>query len=280
MKYSSVYYFPDRVWILMEKSLGPCLEVALALLPIFLLIRFSQDYLQSSLQEELTLRALIAALAQGVFVLFLLIFYKELLQILDTFIHILMELLGKPDGWGAYMNRSANRLAEVKKNHPNTWWIRAYLPTLSGFFRKIFSWPLLLGLRTLIMHIRGYFLLFSTQVGPLAIAASVLPGKLGGAVHMWFKLHLSFLAWGITVAILDRLLVTIDLVPWSTGGSIHDLVTTIALCLMYLFIGPLTSMYLGNTLGNGFFSAGIRGVQQINELASKVGTFLKSMNQP
>jgi hypothetical protein len=58
MKYGSVYYFPDRVWILMKTGLDRCLEVALALLPIFLLIRFCQDYLQSSLQEELTLRAL------------------------------------------------------------------------------------------------------------------------------------------------------------------------------------------------------------------------------
>ena len=96
MKYSSVYYFPDRVWVLMEAGLGQSLGVALALLPIFLLIRFCQDYLQSSLQEELTLRALIAALAQGIFVLFLLIFYKELLQILDTFIHQSMELSGEP----------------------------------------------------------------------------------------------------------------------------------------------------------------------------------------
>jgi hypothetical protein len=278
MKYSSVYYFPDRVWILMETGLDRCLEVALALLPIFLLIRFCQDYLQSSLQEELTLRALINALAQGIFVLFLLLTYKELLQILDTFIHHLMELLGKPDSLDDYLDKSADRLSEFKEKYPNTWWIRSLLPTLSGLLRKIFSWPVLFGLRTLIMHIRGYFLLFSTQVGPLAIAASILPGKLGGTVHTWFKLHLSFLAWGITVAILDRLLVTIDLVPWSTGGSVHDLITAVALCFMYLFIGPLTSMYLGNTLGNGFFSAGLGAAKTVfKPVASKASASIKKV---
>ena len=122
------------------------------------------------------------------------------------------------------------------------------------------------------------FFALLTQVGPLAIAASVLPGKLGGTVYMWFKLHLSFLAWGITVAILDRLLVTIDLVPWSTAGSIHDLVTTIALCLMYLFIGPLTSMYLGNTLGNGFFSAGLGAAKTIfPPVASKASASIQKV---
>jgi hypothetical protein len=274
MKYSSVYYFPDRVWVLMEAGVGQSLGVALALLPLFLLVRFCQDYLQSSLQEELTLRALITALAQGMFVLFLLLTYKELLQILDSFIFNLMEFLGNPDSLDAYLDKSADRLAEVKKDYPKTWWIRAYLPTLSGLFRKVFSWPVLFGLRTLVMHIRGYFLLFSTQVGPLAIAGSVLPGKLGGTVHLWFKVHLSFLAWGVTMAILDQIFAGIDLGPWSIFGNIHDWITTIAISLMYLFVGPLTSIYLGNTLGNGFFSAGLGAVKTLFTVASKASTAL------
>jgi hypothetical protein len=279
MKYVSVYYFPDRVWIMMEDGLDRCLEVALTLFPIFLLIRFCQDYLQSSLQEELTLRALIASLFQGIFVLLLLLTYKELLQILDTFISQLMELLGAPDSLEDYLSKSTDRLDEVKKEYPHTWWIRSYLPTLAGLIRKVFSWVGLFSLRTLIMHIRGYFLIFSTQVGPLAIAASILPGKLGGTVHTWFKLHLSFLAWGITTAILDRILVSIDLAPWSIAGSMHDLLTMVAFSLMYFFIGPLTSMYLGSTLGNGFFSAGLGAAKtlftSVASSVSKVGTRIK-----
>jgi hypothetical protein len=275
MKYSSVYYFPDRVWVLMEAGVGQSLGVALALLPIFLLIRFCQDYLQSSLQEELTLRALIAALAQGIFVLFLLLFYKELLQILDTFIAHLMELLGDTTTWESYLNRSSDQLKEVKKEHPYTWWIRAYASIRASIFRKIFSWTGLLSLRTLMMHIRGYFLLFSTQVGPLAIAGSVLPGKLGGTVHLWFKVHLSFLAWGVTMAILDQIFAGIDLGPWSIFGNIHDWITTIAISLMYLFVGPLTSIYLGNTLGNGFFSTGLGAAKTLfTSVASKASTAL------
>jgi len=105
MKYVSVYYLPDRVWDIMTASVNNYLEVALTLLPIFL-IRFFQDYLQTSLQEELTLRALITALSQGIFLLFLLLTYKELVQVLDHFIYELMELLGDPDTWKAYLNKS------------------------------------------------------------------------------------------------------------------------------------------------------------------------------
>lgn len=201
MKYSSVYYFPDRVWTLMEVSLNPCLEVALTLLPIFLLIRFCQDYLQSSLQNDLSLRALINALAQGIFILILLLSYKDLLQLLDSFIFQLMEWLGGTDSWEDYISKSAEHLEEVKQKYPHTWWIRGFISDLLGLIRKVFSWTVILGLRALMMHIRGYFLLFSTLVGPLAIAASILPGKLGDTVHVCFKSHLTFLAWGITMAI-------------------------------------------------------------------------------
>ena len=157
----------------MEQGLDQSLEVALSLLPLFLLIRFCQDYLQSSLQEELTLRAMITALFQGIFVLCLLLFYKELLQRLDDLIAHLMEVLGDPDTWEAYLEKCKDQLNEVKKKHPYTWWIRSTFSMLFGFIRKIFSWTFLVGLRSLIMHIRGYFLVFSTQVGPLAIVARI-----------------------------------------------------------------------------------------------------------
>ncbi|MHB9147585.1 MAG: hypothetical protein ACYC2U_04085 [Candidatus Amoebophilus sp.] len=255
---------------MMEHGLDSSLEVALALLPIFLLIRFSSDYLGSSLQEELTLRALITALFQGFFVLILLILYKELLQILDTFIAHLMEHLGDPDSFAAYLEKSDDRLSEVREKHPYTWWIISAFSFLVGAIRKVFSWITLFSVRSMIMHIRGYFLVFSTQVGPLAIAASILPGKLGGTSQVWFKLHLSFLCWGITTAILDRILVSIDLAPWSIEGSIHDLITTAAFLLMYLFVGPLTSVYIGSTLGNSFYSAGLAGSQRLYQLTSRV----------
>jgi hypothetical protein len=45
--------------------------------------------------------------------------------------------------------------------------------------------------------------------------------------------------------------------------------------LMYLFVGPLTSIYVGNTLGNGFFSAGLGAPQRLYGLARKAITFLK-----
>ncbi len=185
-----------------------------------------------------------------------------------------MELLGDPNTWEAYLDKSSDRLTEVKEKHPHTWWIRAYLPSLLSMLRKIFSWTGLFSLRTLMMHIRGYLLLFSTQVGPLAIAISILPGKLGGTIHMWFKIHLSFLAWGITTALLDRLFASINLASWSVGGSLHDWITTIALSLMYLFVGPLTSIYLGNTLGNGFFSAGLGAPQLLRRWAIKMISYL------
>jgi hypothetical protein len=272
MKYVSVYYFPDRVWVIMTAGVNNCLEVSLTLLPIFLLIRFCQDYLQSSLQEELTLRALISALSQGVFLLFLLLSYKELIQLLDSFIYELMELLGNSAAWKAYVSKTGDRLAALKEKEPTTWWITRSVAWAINGIRKLFSWTGLLSLRTLIMHMRGYLLLFSTQVGPLAIAASILPGKLGGALHMWFKVHLSLLAWGITIALLDRLFASIDLAPYSIGGSLHDWITTVALSLMYLFVGPLTSIYLGNTLGSGFLSAGLSASQRLYWLGRKMIT--------
>jgi hypothetical protein len=269
MKYVSVYYFPDRVWVVMEAGVNNCLEVSLFLLPIFLLIRFFQDYLQSSLQEELTLRALISALSQGVFLLFLLLSYKELIQLLDSFIYELMELLGNSAVWKAYVSKTSDRLAALKEKEPTTWWITRSITWGINGIRKLFSWTVLLGVRTVLMHIRGYFLLFSTQVGPLAIAASILPGKLGGTLQVWFKTHLTFLAWGITMAILDRTFASIDLAPYSIPGSFHDLITATALFFMYLFIGPLTSIYIGSSVGSSFLSAGLSPLRQPTRWATR-----------
>lgn len=255
MKYQSVFYFPERVWILMEAGINQTLELALALLPIFLLLRFAQDYTQSCLDEALALSALINALLQGLLLLGLLLSYKEILTLLDSFTHHLMDLLGDQEGLKDYLQKCDNSWQALKKNNPLTWWIQGAISWLVKALIRCFSWVNLFTIRVALMHIRGYLLLFSSQVGPLAIAASLLPGKLGGTVHTWFKIHLSFLCWGITTVIIDRTLAGIQLLPGSALASLHDLITHLVLTLLYLFVGPLTSIYLGSTLGNSFFSA-------------------------
>ena len=82
------------------------------------------------------------------------------------------------------------------------------------------------------MQIRGYLLVFSTQVGPLALAAHLLPGCGSRALSTWLAMHLSFLGWGVTLFILDRMLAHVGLDALAMTDEGRDSITTLVLLLI------------------------------------------------
>ncbi|TSJ81159.1 hypothetical protein [Cardinium endosymbiont of Dermatophagoides farinae] len=61
---------------------------------------------------------------------------------------------------------------------------------------------------------------------------------------------ISFLMWGVTIDLLDYSLISLEF------NNVDGIGAAIATCLMYAMVGPLTSLYIGNTVGNSLFAIG------------------------
>ena len=113
---------------------------------------------------------------------------------------------------------------------------------------------------------------FSTQVGPLAIAISMLPGQCASALTTWLNMHLSLLCWGITMGLLDlSLALASNYTAPTIEAGLRDWLAAVAFSAMYLLVAPLTSLYIGHTMGNSLFT------KSGNILSSQL---LKKLPQP
>lgn len=87
------------------------------------------------------------------------------------------------------------------------------------------------------------------MMGPLSIAASLLPGS-SGIFKFWLKTTLSVFCWSVTLAILDVMmfasLVTLKVDIWGY----------IAIIAMYLKVPSITSMFM-NSMGSGNALSGL-----------------------
>ncbi|MDN5247283.1 MAG: hypothetical protein V3580_04240 [Candidatus Cardinium sp.] len=105
-----------------------------------------------------------------------------------------------------------------------------------------------------VMHaIRGYLLVFSTQIGPLAIAMSSLPGRYQKIAANWFSLHLSFFMWGFTMALIDLSIIQLN-IKTVAGCDMLNLIGAVALVAMYLIVGTITGLYIGEMMGGTIFT--------------------------
>lgn len=252
MPYTAVPYFPPRLWQLMDEGVERSLNIALWLLPLFLLIRFYALYATSALEEEPVAKPLLRALWTALGLLIALVSYKEIIALTDQITYALMQHLGDSQAWRAYLQQVQHTLSSDEQQLP---WVLRLLTALVSFIRRIAAHGTQLCLRWTMMQIRGYLLLFSTQVGPLAMALHLLPGHGRSPLASWLNTHLALLAWGITMALLDRMLAHVGMDTLTPAEACRDGLSSVALLLMYLLVGPLTSLYLGHMLGNSFLAA-------------------------
>lgn len=211
------------------------LEVALFLLPLFFLLRITWDYAQAAALGQP--QALFSALYEAVALLLLLICYAQILEAIDLLVDGIIRAM-----------RDRNKLITLLRcihgvlDHP--------VSSFINLLKRFFTFKSLLFTRGFLAFLRGYLLIFSTAVGPLALAASILPGH--RVFFSWLSMHCSFLCWGITMAVLDFM---ITLVGYTSLTGVMDIVRdwigAQAFAAMYLFVAPLTSLYMGHRMSNG-----------------------------
>ena len=234
---------------LIEDSLERSLNVAFWLLPSLLLIRCYSIYTTTAL-DEAPASALLNALALATTLLVVLVTYQELITMLDKLVHSLATYLGDTQDWEKHLRDAQKRL-----NAPHKSFIYRKTFSLLAGMRQVAAEFSHYVLRAVVMEFRIYFLTFSTIVGPLAIAAYILPGTPQNALAAWLNMHLATLFWGVTIAIIDMLMASVGTQSDTFSALGRDMISSMALLLMYLFVGPLTSIYVGNMAGNAFFSA-------------------------
>ncbi|MEL6152410.1 MAG: hypothetical protein AAFQ78_00070 [Bacteroidota bacterium] len=248
MHYHSVPFFTEREWAAMSTVTATTRELALLLLPVFLLVRLSYDYACGLMGDAITFKALVRSLYTCVGVLLLLVSYSELLEKLDLVVSAAISALNTDQ---LIEKMLARRQEELAAAEASSWY---FLPSLLGLLKRLVTEWGIPYLRTFLIYLRGYLLIFSTQVGPLALAASLLPGRCGSAFGTWLGMHLSVLCWGITMAILDVSIAIASHQPAGTlEAGVRDWIGTLAFGAMYLLLAPLTSLYLGHLASDAFF---------------------------
>ncbi|MEL6413054.1 MAG: hypothetical protein AAFQ08_02935 [Bacteroidota bacterium] len=252
MTYHSVPMFSEREWAAMTQITNHLLEVSLHLLPLFWLMRFVSDYTQGFLGEELTLKTLFKSLYSGMGLLLVLSAYPQLMEILEHLVGAIIDHINEKarvdrmlENYYVFLGAPLGRLCiPFWSNIPS-------LLTIIKRFIFEFGIPFM---RYYLIYLRGYMLIFSTQVGPLAIALSILPGRSAAALQTWFGMHCSLLCWGITMAILDAsLAIMTGQCTYWLSEFIRDYIGAVTYETMYLLLAPLTSFYLGHAASDSLF---------------------------
>ena len=238
---SSVHLNLEAQNLMVDTTICKMIGVAKLLLLPFLLLRLMVYYFQYHLSTAELLKSCYTSLLTLTVTFLLLQFYLDIFHMLDKLTALIMKVfdwhdLVKPDSFES-----------IKDSEISTWQlIKNVFSNLTTDLLKGIS--RMMGLTTTIF--RHQAILFTLQVGPLAIAASLLPGNFSGIVSYWLNMLISFLMWGVTIDLLDYSLISLEFKNADGIGA------AIATCLMYAMVGPLTSLYIGNTVGNSLFALG------------------------
>ena len=210
-------------------------------MPFFFLLRLLHDYTKAALGEER--RVLFKGLYEALLLLLFLVSYAQLLEALDLLTYGIIQSLRHE----YLLVKLLRALGEA---------ILFPISTTINLFRRFFSFFDLIYVRAFLIYLRGYLLIFSTAVGPLAIAVSILPGSLSKTLPTWLGIHLTFLAWGITMTLLD-LFIKASYKPffllWPLS-FVRDWFALQAFSAMYLLVIPLTSLYIGKAMSSGLIT--------------------------
>ncbi len=239
--YRSIPLFSAREWALMSEVTTKTLQVSFFLLPFFFLLRITHDYTKSALGEERS--ALFKGLYEVIILLILLVGYAQLMEALDMLTYGIMRSLRHQNIFMRFLRALVDSILFP-------------ISTTINLFRKFFSFFDLVYVRAFLIYLRGYLIIFSTAVGPLTIAVSILPGSLSKTLATWLGVHITFLAWGITMTLLD-LFIKASYKPflllWPIS-LVRDWFALQAFSAMYLTVIPLTSLYIGKSMSTGLIT--------------------------
>ena len=227
--------------LMVDITITKMVGVAKLLLLPFLLIRLMVYYFQYHLSTSQLLKSCYTSLLTLTVTFILLQFYLDIFHMLDQLTALIMKQFDwhdviKPDDLTDLEDPEMS-IWELIKNGFSNW--------TTGLLKSISK---MMGLTTSIF--RHQAILFTLQVGPLAISASLLPGNFSQIVNYWLNMLISFLMWGVTIDLLDYSLISLEF------NNVDGIGAAIATCLMYAMVGPLTSLYIGNTVGNSLFALG------------------------
>lgn len=227
--------------LMVDITITKMIGLAKLLLLPFLLVRLMVYYFQYHLSTSELLKSCYTSLLTLSVTFLLLQFYLDIFHMLDKLTALIMNQfnwhdLVKPDGFENIKEPEISIWQLIKNGFSNV--TTGLLKAISG----------MIGLTTTIF--RHQAILFTVQVGPLAIVASLLPGNFSGIVSYWLNMLISFLMWGVTIDLLDYSLIALEF------NNVDGIGAAIATCLMYAMVGPLTSLYIGNTVGNSLFALG------------------------
>ena len=227
--------------LMVDITIGKMVSLAKLLLLPFLLVRLIVYYFQYHLSTSELLKSCYTSLLTLAVTFLLLQFYLDIFHMLDKLTALIMNGfdwhdLIKPDSLQDLKDPEMS-IWQLIKNGVSNWTTKA-LKSISR----------MMGLTTTIF--RHQAILFTLQTGPLAIAASLLPGNFSSIVIYWLNMLISFLMWGVTIDLLDYSLIALEF------NNVDGIGAAIAACLMYAMVGPLTSLYIGNTIGNSLFALG------------------------
>lgn len=252
MEYLSVHYVSSEVWSVMRDVTKQTIKIGLFLVPTFVSIDFCVRYMKEGLNEASSKAAILENMAKGLVLTLLLCHFEEINQVLDNVTTGLTDELGLNKAIQKYL---AAQKSNLEANQSDGFWgsgnyiIQSLLNKIKNLvlgFLQMFS-------RGVMHAIRGYLLVFSTQIGPLAIAMSALPGRYQKIAANWFSLHLSFFMWGFTMALIDLSIVHLN-IKTVTGCSMLNLIGAVALVAMYLIVGTITGLYIGEMMGGTIFT--------------------------
>ena len=253
MQYRSIPYFSEREWSVMTHITGRTLEIALLLLPIFAVVRFAFEHTKGLWSAQPIFKALISALFTAVGLLFLLVTYAQLLEKLDWLTAAIIDGLNHRKSIEALLEQLLIAL-EDQRGEASAWAINPIPSIITGVKFISIKWGIPV-LRAFLHYIRGYLLVFSTQVGPFAIAFSLLPGRCASALRSWFSMHLSILSWGITMALLDlsMAMASYHITP-TPGAAVRDWLASLVFKSFYVIVAPLTALYIGHNVGGSLLT--------------------------
>lgn len=247
-------------------------DVASSLLLFFFMVRVITEYLKYHLHSAKVLKSLYMSFFVFVIIWFLLHYYVEIFNLLDGIVHAIMkkirleDILSNAEEMQEALDGSSHTSDANKEDNAGLidMFLSSFKDLLLAFASrsiKIIS----MVISSTMNILRTQLILFCVQVGPLAIAISLLPGDFSKVALYWFKMLLSFLVWGITMDI-------IDLSIFSTASDgLDGLAAAISSVALYTMVGPLSSIFIGNTMGNSFFSIVLAGSNQMMSKSASAG---------
>ena len=254
MHYNSVYYVKKEIWGLMQEICDTNCNIALLLIPTFLGLYFCVCYAKEGLQGQSSRSLVITTLSKGMCLIGFIYAFEEIMGLLDRMVVGIMDLWKVNEQISAYLTEVKGAFSE--QAHPWHAYGTYMIPSHYHAIKKISLGVVQLFVRGILHVLRGYLLVFSTQLGPLAVAMAALPGRYSGIAGHWFSLQLSFFIWGLTLSLMDVMLAKLKfLTIIISDPSMMDLAALAALMLMYVVVSTATALYIGGVVGRPIFNA-------------------------